>query len=404
MKILYLHQYFRTPYENGGIRSYLLAKELVNAGHSVVVVTSDNSLQQNSTIEELEGFTLIKYRVNYSQNMSSTRRIIAFVNFILKSSVYVLKNRDVDLVLATSTPLTVGVLALLKKKIQGIPYVFEVRDVWPEAAIAIGAIKNPFLIKLLVKFESIIYRNARAIVPLSTGMKESILNRFPHLTCPIQVIPNISDINSFNCLGNVNEKSIIQDLIGYRPQLSILYAGSFGKVNGLLYVVDLAENLLERLPQLVFLLVGDGSQRNEIIEYAKFKGVLNENLYILDPLSKNKLPALYAEVTFGSSFVLPIEELWRNSANKYFDTLASGKPIIINYLGWQYEEIHKNEIGFTLPPHFDEHSLKVFEDYLNDYDKISKHGSNAYDVARRYYSLEVFVSKYLDILSLTQAG
>src|SRR5690606_29799362 len=111
--------------------------------------------------------------------------------------------------------------------------------------------------------------------------------------------------------------------------------GTFGRVNGIDYVVALAEKTFQFDPDLVYILMGTGAQKKEIINLAKKKHIYNKNLFILDPISKNALPGWYKSVNMGSSFVIPIKELWANSANKFFDTLAAGKPILINHEGWQ---------------------------------------------------------------------
>ena len=114
-----------------------------------------------------------------------------------------------------------------------------------------------------------------------------------------------------------------------------MYAGTFGKVNGINYVIKLAQKLININPEIIFVLVGDGSEKELVIQEASHKKILNKNVYILDSVSKSDLSQLYFECDMGSSFVKNIQELWANSANKYFDTLASGKPILINHEGWQ---------------------------------------------------------------------
>ena len=136
------------------------------------------------------------------------------------------------MVLATSTPLTIGIPALAKKWFGRTPFVFEVRDVWPEAVIAIGAINNKVMQKVLYGLEGLIYKNAKAIVPLSVDMKASINRRYPKMLKRKTdiVIPNISEINRFQ-KDNLNI-NIIEETIGFKPRFSVLYARTFGMVKG----------------------------------------------------------------------------------------------------------------------------------------------------------------------------
>ena len=124
------------------------------------------------------------------------------------------------------------------------------------------------------------------------------------------------------------------------------------------------------------------------------KGVLNKNVFILDAVSKNDLPQLYFECAVGSSFVIPIKELWANSANKFFDTLAAGKPILINHEGWQKEKIIKENIGYVLPVVINDDEVKKFLLYSQNKTLIAKQQENALNIARKGYAKDIAVSKY----------
>lgn len=299
-----------------------------------------------------------------------------------------------DLVLATSTPLTIGIPALFKKWIQKTPFIFETRDVWPEAVIAIGAINNTIIKKVLYFLEGLIYKNASAIVPLSVDMKRSIVTRYPKLdNKSIDVIENISEIDRFQ-KGYDKNISVLSKKIGFKPKFTVLYAGTFGKVNGINYVIKLAQKLININPEIIFVLVGDGSEKELVIQEASHKKILNKNVYILDSVSKSDLSQLYFECDMGSSFVINIKELWANSANKYFDTLASGKPILINHEGWQKVEINKDNIGYVLPAEIKDNDVKKFSNYCKNTSLITKQGENALNIAKSKYATDIAVRKY----------
>src|SRR5690606_28384500 len=130
---------------------------------------------------------------------------------------------------------------------------------------------------------------------------------------------------------------------------SVLYAGTFGKVNGIHKVIELAEKTLQIDKELVYILIGSGIEKENVTQLAKDRGVLNKNVFILESISKNELSSWYKSVSMGSSFVIDIPALWSNSANKFFDTLAAAKPILINHEGWQAEMIRKKNVGYVLP-------------------------------------------------------
>ena len=399
MRLVYLHQYFKFPNEMGGTRSYDLAKSFSLNNHSVTVLTTTSDLAYKSkkrwNILQRDGLFVHYIYLPYENQMSYARRMLTFFQFLYFSSLHLLK-QNCDIVLATSTPLTIGIPALVKKWIHKTPFVFEARDVWPEAVIAIGAIKNRILQKLLYRLEKMIYKNASAIVPLSSDMKKSIVSRYPDIihNKPVVVIENISEINRFS---KIQKSDILKNAIGFKPRFSILYAGTFGRVNGIKYVVNLAQKTSAIDGSLVFILLGEGAMKEKVIQYAKEKSVLNKNVFILDSVSKQELPDWYNEVNMGSSFVISIKELWANSANKFFDTLAASRPVLINHDGWQAEVIKADKLGYVLPEVLTDRVVSQFVAYTQDSNLQKQHRENAYLKAKTSYSLEIAVQKYLNI-------
>lgn len=402
MRIIYLHQYFKLPSESGGTRSYDLANGFLDLGHQIEIVTSTSDLKYKSGKRwkkiEKDGLLIHYIYLPYTNDLNYFKRLIVFTKFLFSSSFKLLSLKG-DITLATSTPLTIGVPALLKKWIHKTPFIFEVRDVWPEVVIAIGAVKNKILIRVLYILESLIYKNASVIVPLSVDMKKSITSRYPKLTPKIiEVIENISEIDRFQN-QHESDKFLIEKKIGFSPRFSILYAGTFGKVNGINYVINLASKSLSLDPSIVYILIGDGAYKKIIIEEAHRKGVINKNVFFLDSVSKSELPQFYFECDIGSSFVIPIKELWSNSANKFFDTIAAGKPILINHNGWQKDIINEENIGYALPATLSESSIKDFLKYTCDDVLIKKQNENALNFAKKNYSREIALSKYNKIFN-----
>lgn len=404
MKILYLHQYFVFPEDSGGTRSFDLANLWNSKGLEIEVVTTSAfiksiPLKKGWNVINRDNITVHILKLDYDNKLPFLKRIFVFLQFIFFASFKVLRLKC-DVLLATSTPLTIGIPALLKKWRHKTPFVFEVRDVWPEAVIAIGALNNKVLANVLYSLEKAIYRSASLIVTLSDDMKTSIVSRYPKVceNKAVVVIENISEIKRFKYSSNSDSQSnLIQNSIGCCPRFSILYAGTFGKVNGIGYVVDLAEEVLKIDKTIVFILMGDGVMKDSVSTYAKIKGVLNRNLYILKPVSKMELPNWYNAVDMGSSFVIPIKELWANSANKFFDTLAASKPILINYEGWQAKVIRDSNLGYVLPTVVSQEAVKEFVEYTYDEKLLKEQSLNAFKKASYSYSLDVASEKYLSL-------
>ena len=391
MRLLYLHQYFTFPESNGGTRSYDLSREFVKHGIDVTVITSSGSIKLDSkdrwVYMEREGIKLWVLNSDYDHMMSIRQRIHAFMKFVYFSTKKAISIKS-DVVLATSTPLTIAIPGIIKKWRSKIPFVFEVRDVWPEGPIQQGYVKNKFLIWLLRKIEKFIYKRSDYVVPLSVGMKRDILSRVNVEN--MEVIPNISEIDRFE---HYEECDIDFDFTGKKV---VLYAGTLGPVNDIMYVAKLAQKTLPLAPWLCFLIIGNGKQKKEIVTFCKENDILNKNIFFLPPIGKKDLPSVYSRVTMGSSFVWDYKIKWDNSANKFFDTLAAGKPVLINYQGWQMDVIQENQCGYVLPYYFNDDDVASFVSYMSNDALLKEHGKNARAKAEDY-SLPVAVDKYLKV-------
>lgn len=400
MKIIYLHQYFKFPSERGSTRSYDLAVSFLKEGYKVVIISSSKSERFKSkrwNIIQQDGLEVHFIYSPFGTHLSYLKRTFIFFKFMWHATFRLLKI-NADIVLATSTPLTIGIPPMIKRWVHKTPYVFEVRDVWPEAVIAIGAVKNKWMQRWLYYQEKIIYTFASYIVPLSTDMQKSIIKRFPSFTQKTDtVIENISEISRFQSCDT--KPSRIEKVIGMKPRFTILYAGTFGRVNGLSYLVDLAEQTLKLDPSLVYILIGAGGDKAKVTALAEQRNVLQKNLFILDPISKDELPAWYRSVNMGSSFVINIKELWANSANKFFDSLAAGKPVLINHQGWQASIIEKENLGYVLPEMLTSEEVEKFVAYTKNDSLHNRQRQNSYQKAISSYSLEIATRKYINIFS-----
>ena len=361
MKILYIHQYFNTPTMHGSTRSYEFAKRLVAKGNTVYMITTDWQGTSNKYYSLIEGIHVYSAPIKYSNKTSYFNRLFIFFNFVLYAF-YMGCKLKYDLIIASSTPLTVGLPAILLKRLKNVKMIFEVRDLWPQLPIAIGAIKSRILIRVAKWFEKIIYKNSNHIICLSSGMESELNLKLP--SSKITVVTNLSDIDKFQNnkqIGYLNKKipSIEKNPI-------ILYSGVFGRINGVDYLVEIANQMKIINSNISFLLVGDGYAKDQIINKSKKYEILNKNLFYLDYLSKNEMPKLLSCATIVTSLFIDIPEMVNNSANKFFDGLAAGKPIMINYGGWQKELLVNSGAGFVIPKRDAKLAAKQINNIINN--------------------------------------
>jgi glycosyltransferase involved in cell wall biosynthesis len=404
MKIIYIHQYFNTPEMSGGTRSYEIARRLVGTGHEVIMITSwrDHYTNKNWFQTEEAGIRVYWLPVRYSNNMGFLKRIFAFVNFAIKSS-KLSATLAGDVVFATSTPLTIAIPAVLVSNKLKVPMVFEVRDLWPALPIAIGVIRNPILKELARKLERWAYRHSSAIVTLSPGMKLGVIaSGYPENK--IAVIPNGSDIIQFD-YDAVAERHLRSKLPWLRVDRPLLvYAGTFGKINGVGYAVELAKSLKNIGSNVLILLVGDGSERQCIVDMAKDLGVFQDNIYIESPMPKSNMPALFSAASMTLSLFVDLPEMRANSANKFFDSLAAGKPVLLNYGGWMHDLVIERACGLPMWKVPMDIVAAELDQAMNDSAWLAQSGSSARQLAIDYFDRNKLACQFEKLLMSVQDG
>lgn len=343
MNILYIHQYFLTPKEPGGTRSYWIAQELIKNGHQVTMLTSSTKFTEEVKEVDVDGIKVIYLKEDYDQNMSIARRLKAFVNFMYKASRIGLQQKNIDLVIATSTPLTIGIPALVLKWFKKIPYVFEVRDLWPEVPIQMGAIHQPLLIKATHFLEKTIYKNAAHVIALSPGMQDGVVKYISK--AHTSMISNMAKMDEFW----PREKNINLMLkLGLKQDsFKVIHFGSLGRANGAHTIIESAK-LMKDTTDVEFLFVGGGSTEQELIDEVKQYQLTNVKFLGKFPMKEVSEIVNFCDVSLISFLDLPI--LYTNSPNKLFDSLSAGKPIIVNSAGWTKDIAEQYQCGYYVNP------------------------------------------------------
>ncbi|MGR5452164.1 glycosyltransferase family 4 protein [Vibrio sp. PNB22_3_1] len=402
MKVLYLHQYFATPTSNAGTRSYEMAKRLVKNGNQVTFVTSsaflssEFKLQDGWNILEIEGIKLHVLHLPYSNKDSYIKRVVKFFSFAIRSSLRALKIKA-DVVFATSTPLTIAVPGILYSKLKKKPMVFEVRDLWPELPVAIGAIKNPLVIKAARLLERLAYKNSEHIIALSPGMRDGVVKQgisFDKVT----LATNSCDTELFDVAPSVGQEYKKDKLAFVGDRKLITYTGTFGAINDVEYIVRLASAAKMLAPELCFLAIGDGMEKQKVIDAASNAGVLGQNLFVLDPIPKTEIVKLLSAADLALSLFGPIKEMWHNSANKLFDALASQTPVAINYGGWQKGFIEESGSGVVLDPLDAETAVIEIERFLASDHRYEIATRACHDLSYNHYSRDIMAARLEKVL------
>lgn len=397
MKIIYLHQYFNTLSMFGSTRSYEFARRLVSRGHEVHVITSWRDVSDGDDwIETIEEGIHVHWKpIEYSNHMSFSKRIIAFFKFAFVSANKAASIKA-DLIFATSTPLTVVFPAAWAKFRLGIPIVFEVRDLWPELPIAIGALRNPFLKTAASLLEFFAYHNSKAVIALSPGMKDGVIKRgFPQKQ--IAMIPNCCDNKTFgvdDSLGLTfrNKRSWLGD----SPLL--LYAGTFGKINDVSYLIDLAVALKKIDSNIKILLIGRGSEFEIVRERANQQRVFGDNVFMESQMSKTEIVSALSAATVASALFLDLPEMRANSSNKFFDCLASGTPVFLNYGGWMSDLVTRRGCGLSGWGVPISEVAVLLNNKINNVSWLKAAGTEAKKLASEDFDRDVLADKFAQVL------
>ena len=395
MKVLYYHQHFSTPKGSTGTRSYEFAKKLINNGHSVTIICgsywiADTGLSgkfiDGKRSGAVDGINIIELELNYSNANSFIKRTFIFFQYSFKGIKIALKD-DYDMLFATSTPLTAALPGIFSKLIRRKPFIFEVRDLWPELPKAMGIITNPIVLKLIDILETISYKSASACIGLSPGIVDGIHKKTPKKN--IAMIPNGCDLNLVN---NVRKKENDE-------KFKAVFAGAHGYANGLDAVLDAAKILLQKgVDDIQIQFIGDGVLKPKLSQRIEDENI--NNCKFIDPMPKADLfTYLRKNADIGLMILDNIPAFYYGtSPNKFFDYITLGLPVLNNYPGWLAEMITKNKCGMAIKPGDSEVFAEALITLKNDNKSLIQMGQNARQLAVSKFDRNKLSDRFVDFL------
>lgn len=369
------------------MRSYYLAKALVDAGIETVIITTHN--HNTAQIKHIEGIEVHYLPIPYDNRFGFFKRVSSFLKFVLSIVREAGQFRDADVCYAISTPLTIGLAALWIKRRYHIPYYFEVGDLWPEAPVQMDIIKNPVLKALLYKLERSIYKRAHAIVALSEAIKSDIERKTSGKK--IHVIPNMADTDFY---APELKQPELEEKFSVKGKFVISYIGTMGLANGLEYIVHCAEAAIQ-LP-IHFLLCGEGAVLEKLKQMAAKKAMRNISFIPAQHRDGVREVMNVTDAVMVSYKPLPVLET--GSPNKYFDGLAAGKLMIVNVGGWMKQEVEQYRCGFVVDPSRLQDFVEKITPFVNSSDQTKAYQSAARRLAETIYSRRILSEKFLKVI------
>lgn len=410
MRILYFHQHFTTPQGASGTRSYEFARALIGAGHRVTMVCGSSArsaldlpfdAERGWSRGDIDRIDVIALPLSYTNHDGLAKRTWTFLRFALRSIGVALRD-EYDLVFATSTPLTAAVPGIAARILRKKPFVFEVRDLWPELPRALG-LRNPFLLWGMSLLEWAAYHSADACIGLSPGIVEGIRRR-AQPEKPVAMIPNSCDLDLFR---PKDQESLPAKVLGHSSEFADLLAqdcfvaaftGAHGTANGLDAVLAAAAVLKARGDERVKLLfVGDGKEKDRLAAAAKAQGL--DNCHFLPPMPKTALASLISRLGCGLMVLKNVPAFYYGtSPNKFFDYISAGIPVLNNYPGWLAELIREHDCGVVVPPDDPNAFASALVHLANHRDECERMGRNARKLAETQFSREQQAAQFVTFL------
>jgi glycosyltransferase involved in cell wall biosynthesis len=352
MHILIIHQAFASIHEPGGTRHHEFARLLTARGHKVTVIASPVSYLTGTPVllsrhfqrewgESEGGVTILRAAVYEAHHKSFIHRVVAFFSFMFSSFWIGLGVKNVDLIWGTSPPIFQGVTAWALARLKGAKFLFEVRDLWPQFAIAVGVLKNPILIFLTEWLERFLYHHADRVMVNSPGFLGPVTSRGAKRA---DLVPNGADPSMFD---PTDSSAAFRQSHKLEKKFVALYAGAHGMSNDLQIVLEAASKLAEsRNIHIVFL--GDGKEKPALMAQAKEMQL--SNVTFLPSVPKAEMASALAGADSCIAILKPLEEYKTTYPNKVFDYMAAGRPVVLAIDGVIREVVEAADCGIFAAP------------------------------------------------------
>ena len=412
MRILLIHQYFLEKNDSGGSRFNEMTKTWSNQGHEITVIAGmvhyatgkkPQRYKRKFTYKDSQfhkDVDVIRCHVSESYNVNFFGRLYAYFSFVFSSIYAGLFNTKgkYDVILVTSPPLFVGITAYVLSLFKRIPFVFEVRDLWPESAIDTGVLKNKFLIKFAYWFESFIYNRAKLINVLTPSFRNRLIQDKKVPKEKVIFIPNAAD---FSLAKQIQEDDNFDPIefkhnLGLANKFVITYVGAHGVANHLIQLIDAAEKLKDS--NVIFQLIGAGMQKEILVEEVNKRKL--KNVIFRKPVPKEEVFKYILASDVGASVLKRVDTFKTIYSNKTFDYMSCKKPILLAIDGVSRKLIEESKSGIYVEPENTISIINGIKVLLSMGDKeLLLMGKAGYEYSKKHFDREYLAKKYLNKIS-----
>ena len=403
MKILLLHQYFLEEDDSGGSRWNEMAKVWTEAGNEVTVLAGmihangsekRPEYKKKHFVQKQQGKIQVwRCHVSEAYNKSFGGRLWGYFSFMFSSMwAGLFKARGkFDVVIVTSPPLFVGLSGYIISVFKRIPFIFEVRDLWPESAIDTGVLTNKLIIKMAFWFEKFIYKKAKLINVLTPAFYNSLKNEKHIPEGKLIMIPNASDFSLSEELLLTFDRDDFRKKMALDGKFVITYVGAHGVANHLQQVLQAGKKLEDT--RVLFLLIGQGMEKEKLKKMAVDMNV--KNVRFIDAVPKKEVFKYILASEMGASVLKKVDAFKTVYSNKTFDYMSCKTPVLMAIDGVSRELVAAAECGvYVEPENIEEYNTNI-RTYLNDEGRLKKEGDNGYQYAKNHFDRDVLAKKYL---------
>jgi glycosyltransferase involved in cell wall biosynthesis len=402
MHILAFYQYFSTNEVSGSTRPYEIFRRMVQSGDSVTIIaanwvyaTGRKEAQQglfwNRT--QSDGLDIIRVTIPLGGSRKVVPRIIGFLWFIPFAFFAALSAQKPDVIIASSTPLTIGIPAYLLSRLHRVPFIFELRDLWPDCPVVWGIVKNRLLIRASYWLESFLYRKAAFLVSVTEGIRKELIKKGIPAE-GVRTITTACDLALFTPDGPQEDLESVANIPA--DAFLCIHTGSLGFANSLDFIIDGAERVLED-PSIHFLLVGNGSEKPRLMSEVSRRNL--RNVHFLSPVPKAALPSFLRRADLGILCVKPSPLTYIFLQNKFFDYLACGCPVIVNFEGEARDYVEPVNAGIFVPPGDVDALSSAIRNLAADRVTARNMRVHARQLAERHFSWDYKAADYRDVIA-----
>jgi glycosyltransferase involved in cell wall biosynthesis len=405
MRILLIHQFFLEDGEGGGTRWNEMSRIWSESGHEITVIAGMHHYMGNRLSDyknkllysSLNGDQVRVIRCYAGKSgRSFFCRLAGFFAFTLSgiwAGIFYAKE-DYDMMIVTSPPLFVGLIAAFLSWWKDIPFLFEVRDLWPESAMDTGVLKNKYLIRFSFWLESWVYRKARAIVVLTPAFREILIEKKNIPVDKIIVIPNAADFILADDLLSHFDVSAFRKAEKLKGQFVITYAGAHGLANHLIQILETAELL--RDTHVLFLLIGDGEEKGFLVSEARTRNI--HNVRFINQLAKREVLKYIIASDIGASVLKKTDSFKTIYSNKTFDYFSCKKPVFMLIDGVSRTLTEEADAGIFVKPEDPLDFAEKIRFYLKNPELLPVQGENGYHFAKKHFDRQVLAQEYLNYI------